>query len=252
MKRFTPLLAAAALAAAGALAGTAHASAATCPTQESFFGTITRVSGNMLNVTTENGHGAIVRVDSGARINANGFALRSGTFLGAYGCVTPNGVFHASELTLSGSASAYHETLSGVVDRVQSGRLIVRQNGHGYGSWYVPDAEDFSRGQTVTGVGMIARSGEFYPQTVNGRSVAFDADNDSNAAAATRASRTITLTGVVQRVRAGSLLMWEPAQNHSGTWVVSGASRFRVGQRLVGTGTEDTSGRFYPASIQVR
>lgn len=250
MKRFTPLLAAAALAAGGALAGTAHASAATCPTQESFFGTITRVNGNMLNVTTESGHGALVRVDSGAKVNANGFPLRAGTFLGAFGCVTPNGIFHASELTFSGSAATYHETLSGVVDRVEKGRLIVRQNGHGYGSWYVPDAEDFSRGQTVTGVGMLARNGEFYPQTVNGRSVAFDADTDTATAAP--ASHTITLTGVVQRVRPGSLLMWEPAQNHSGTWIVSGASRFRVGQRLVATGTEDRFGRFYPASIQVR
>lgn len=247
MKRFTPLLAAAAMAALGALAGT-HASAATCPSQESFFGTINRVDGNMLNVTTQRGNGATMRIDSGARINTNGYAMRSGTYFGAYGCVTPNGVFHASEVTLSGSQSSYHETLSGVVDRIENGRLLVRQNGHGYGTWYVPDAEDFTRGQTVTGVGMISRGGVFYPQTVNGRSVAYDADNGSAPAT----SRTITLTGVVQRVRAGSLLVWEPNYNHSGTWIVSDAGRFRVGQRLVATGTEDTSGRFYPTSIQVR
>jgi hypothetical protein len=248
MGRLTTILTTAGLAAAGALAVSGNASAAAyCPSHESFFGTIQRVNGNVLTVSTAAGRWATVRIDSGARINTNGDSLRPGAYVGAYGCVTPNGVFHASEVSLSANASSYNRTVSGVVDRIENGRLIVRENGRHYGAWYVPSTDDFSRGQSITGSGMLGRNGAFYPQTINGRSVSYDPDETS--APSNGGSRTITLTGVVQRIGSSSLLMWEPAQHHSGTWIVNGAGRYRVGERLVATGTEDRRGNFYPAQI---
>lgn len=244
--KFTAPIIGSLVVAAGAALG-AHASAATyCPSSESFFGTIERVNANTLTVRTPSGHWALVRINDNARVNANGAAIRPGVFVGAYGCVTPGGVFHASEITLSGTQRGYNERLSGVVRRVESnGRLLVAQNGHGYGTWYVPDTHAFAVGQAVDATGMIGANGAFYPQTINGRSVVYDTPYTS----APRS--TITLTGTVRRVSGNAIVVWEPAHGTTGTWIVSNAGRFRVGQRVSARGTEDRSGRFYVQEITI-
>lgn len=238
-----------ALALAGGVLTAASASAQTyCPTDENFFGTVQRVNGNMLTVQTPRGRTADVSIESGARINGNGYSLRPGVFVGAFGCVTPNGVFHANEITLSNNQSAYNEQISGVVQRVQNGRLYVHETNGQTGLWYVPDYEDFHVGQNVTGTGMRGASGAFYPQSVNGHATAYDSDNDGSYAGS---SNTITLTGTVQRVGSNTLMVWEPSSRHSGKWVVPNAGRFRVGQRVSATGREDRRGTFYVQQINI-
>lgn len=227
---------------AGILIQGSAAAAPLCPNHESFFGTIERVRGSVLNVRTPSGHGAIVVVDRNARINANGSRVRRGEFLGAYGCVTPNGVFHADEVTLSNNQAQYDERLTGVVRRIESrGRLLVQQNGHGYGTWYVPDTAAYRVGQTLTASGMIGADGAFYPQSIDGNVTAYGADAVSPG--------QITLAGTVQRVRANELIVWEPARHTTGTWLVPNAARFRAGERVTATGTEDRFGRFYVQDI---
>jgi hypothetical protein len=58
---------------------------------------IVRSSGSDLTVRTNSGHFATVMVESGAHVNANGNAMRPGTYAGAYGCVTPGGVVERVE-----------------------------------------------------------------------------------------------------------------------------------------------------------
>jgi hypothetical protein len=247
MGRFYLSIAAVAIAAAAAF--TTHASAATlCPKSESFFGVIQRVNGNMLTVSTEQNHWADVRIQPGARVNANGLSLRPGTFVGAYGCVEPGGVFDANEVTLAASRTTYHESLSGTVERVASDRLTVRESGNRYVSWYVPDADRFSVGQQISGVGMVGAGGVFYPQVINGQSVAFEPESTG---APVSAKSTITLSGVVRAVRPGSLVVWEPSHGTTGMWIVRDSDRFHVGQRVVARGTEDRSGKFYPIDISI-
>lgn len=250
MGRFTTMFAAIGLAGAAWFASAAGASAATCPTNESFFGTVQRMSGDMLTVSTQAGRWANVRIDRNARINKNGSDLDRGAYIGAFGCVTPDGVFHASEITLARNASRYHETLTGIVERVEPGRILVKQYGHGYGTWYVSDSSRFRAGERLSGVGMIGDNGAFYPQTVNSETTAYDPDDTSPPSVAN--ANTITLTGIVRKVNGGSLLVWEPNVNHSGTWIVRDAGKYRVGQHLVATGTEDRSGNFYPSRISIQ
>lgn len=245
MARTPNLLAAGLLAAGGMLAAvplTAHA--ANCPTGESYFGTIERVQGNTLTVRGNNGHWGTVRIDSGAKMNTNGFNLRPGTYVGLYGCVTPGGVFHASEVTLARDQRLYSETISGVVRRVESGRLLVSEPSHHTTAlWYTPDADDYRAGQSVTGTGMIAASGAFYPRTMNNHMVTADLDNGSGAQTA-----TVTLQGQVRKVEPGKIIVWEPANHTTGTWIVTNATAFRVGETVRATGTEH-NGYFYPTSI---
>jgi hypothetical protein len=237
------LFGAAALAASAAL-GTS-ASAALCPASESFFGTIQRVNGSTITVQTPTRHWAKVRILPNARVNMNGNAIRPGVYVGAYGCVAPGGVFQASEITLSANGSNYREQLSGVVRRIGSDRILVAQDGRGNGWWYVPNAAAFSVGQRLNAVGMIGANGGFYPQSIDGRIVAYD----TTYAAAPRS--TITLSGTVRRVNGNTLVVWEPAYRTTGTWVVGNAARFRVGQRVSGVGTEDRRGRFYVQQITI-
>lgn len=237
------------LALAGSVLTAAAASAATCPASESFFGTIERVNGNMLTVRTPSGHWADVAINSGARINTNGYTLRSGMYVGAYGCVTPNGVFHANEVSLSSNQSSYSEQISGVVRSIGSGRITVAERNGQYGSWYVPDTDEFHVGQSVTGTGMRAANGAFYPQSINGHSIAYDTDVNSMPGMAV--SNSVTLTGTVQRVGTNTLQVWEPSSRHSGKWVVPNAGRFRVGQRVSATGREDRRGTFYVQEITI-
>jgi len=237
------------LACAASMASASASATPNCSTPRSFYGTIERVNGNVITVRTPRGTWADVQIENGARVVANGNAMRPGTYLGAYGCVTPAGVFEASDVTLSSNGNPYSRTLTGTVTRVENGYIVVRENGYGYGSWYVPDSEDFHPGQQVSGTGWESRAGTFYPQTVNGQSVAYDGDNRDRD----RSPRTITLTGVVQRVGANTLLVSETTNHTSGTWIVSNAgSRFRIGERVVGTGTEDRFGRFYPSHVTVQ
>lgn len=243
-----PFMGSLVIAACAAFGATASA-APYCPTSESFFGTIQRVNGSMLTVQTPSGHWANVRVESGARMNTNGMSLRPGLYVGAFGCVTPGGVFNANEISLSANGTAYHEQISGVVQRTESGRLIVRENNGAFGTWYVPDVDEFHAGQSVSGTGMRSTNGSFYPQTINGQNVAYDTDTSSAPAPA---RSTITLTGTVQRVGGSTLLVWEPASHHSATWVVSNAgSRFHKGERVSATGREDRFGRFYVQQITI-
>ena len=244
MGRFHLTIATAALLAVAAL--TANASA-TCPKSESFFGVIQRVNGNVLTVSTEQNHWADIRVAQDARVNTNGTAMRPGTFVGAYGCVEPSGVFDASEVTLSPSSTAYHESLSGVVQRVASNRLTVRESGNRWVDWFVPDADRFHVGQQISGVGMVGANGFFYPQTLNGENIAFE----PTATTASQPASTITRAGVVRQVRPDALIVWEPTNHTTGMWMVRDADRFRIGERVVARGTEDRSGRFYPVNISV-
>lgn len=239
-----------ALALAGSVLTMAAASAANCPTRESFFGTVQRVNGNMLTVQTPSGHTADVAVESGAHVNGNGFTMRPGIFVGAFGCVTPNGVFHANEITLADNQSRYSEQVSGVIQRIDSGRLLVRETTGHTGLWFVPDIDDFHTGQTVTGIGMLGANGAFYPQSVNGHVTAFDATTTSSSMTASR--NTITLTGTVQTVGTNTLEVWEPSTRHTGKWVVPNAGqRFRSGERVSATGHEDRRGTFYVQQITI-
>lgn len=218
-----------------------------CPANVSFFGTVERVQGNQLIVRTPSGHWATVRLDSGARVDTNGYALRPGAYVGAYGCVTGNGVFHANEITLSADRSRYAEHVTGVVQRVRGGSLIVRESNGQYGTWYAADSEDFHAGQAVSGVGMLGSNGTFYPQSINGASVAYDTDQTAAAG-----ERSIVLTGTVQRVSAGNaIVVWEPSRHTSGTWIVPNAERFRTGERVSASGTQGPSGRFYVRQITI-
>ncbi|HLI96670.1 MAG TPA: hypothetical protein VKT72_11370 [Candidatus Baltobacteraceae bacterium] len=216
-----------------------------CPTGESFFGSIVRVSGNMLTVRTASSHWADVRIESDARINTNGTSMRPGMYVGAYGCVEPGGVFSASEITLSTDQAAYREHLTGTVRRIETGKLLVAETGYGYGQWYVPDIDDFHVGQSVSATGMRGANGAFYPQTINGRTVAYDTDY----ASAPRSS--ITLNGTVRRVNGNSIIVWEPSDHTTGTWIVRNPSRFRVGERVSATGTENGHGDFYVQEITI-
>ncbi|HET9096450.1 MAG TPA: hypothetical protein VFN37_07295 [Candidatus Baltobacteraceae bacterium] len=236
------------LAFAGTILTAAIASAApNCPVNESFFGTVQRVNGNMLTVRTLTNHWADVSIDSGAQVHTNGNALRPGAYVGLYGCVTPNGVFHASEVTLANNPNGYNERISGVVQRVESGRLIVHETNGATGAWYVPDVDEFHIGQSVSAIGMLAGNGSFYPQSVDGRSVAYDTD----VTAQPSAGNTVTLSGTVQRVGSHTLLVWEPSSRHSATWIVPNAGRFRTGERVSATGTEDRRGHFYVHEITI-
>lgn len=246
--KFTgPLIGSLVVAASAALASTASA-APYCPASESFVGTIQRVNGSMLTVRTPNGHWADVRIESGARMNTNGTALRPGVYVGAYGCVTPNGVFNANEITLSPNQAAYNEQLSGVVQKVQSDRLIVRETNGQYGAWYVPDTDGFRVGQTISATGMRSPNGSFYPHTINNRYVGYDTDTTTAPAV-----QAITLTGTVQRIGSNTIVVWEPSAHRSGTWVLNNTStsRFHVGERVSARGTEDRSGRFYVQQITI-
>ena len=239
---------------AGSLAGgatilcAAAASAAPhCPASVSFFGTVERVQGNQLTVRTPTGHWALVRLESGARVNANGYRLRPGAYIGAYGCVAASGVFDANEVTLSSGRSRYSERLTGVVQRVRNGSLVVRESNGQYGTWYTADSEDFRDGQAVSGVGMLGSNGTFYPQSIDGRTVAYDTDRT-----AAPGERSIVLSGTVQRVSAGNaIVVWEPSRHTSGTWIVGDAGRFHAGERVTATGTQGPSGRFYVQRITI-
>jgi hypothetical protein len=198
-------------------------------------------------VRTNNGHSGTIMLDNNASINAHGYAMRPGTFVGAFGCVSPNGVFHASEVTLAANQSLYSQTITGVVQRKSGDTLIVTEPARRTtGVWYVPDIDDFRVGQTVTGIGMMGGNGEFYPQSINGASTAFAPERSEQMPR--RAS--ITLTGVVKRVERGAIIVWEPTRRTTGTWFIRDAGRFRVGERVVGTGTENRRGDFYPSTIQ--
>ena len=247
MARLTTIIAAAGLLVGAAVLAVPAAAAPYCPTSESFFGMILRSSGNDLTVRTNSGHYATVAVENSAHINANGNSMRAGTYVGAYGCVTPNGIFHANEITLSSNPSTYSQTLTGIVQRVENGRLIVREKGAGFGTWFVPDSEDFHAGQTVTASGFDSSNGTFYPQTINGQSIAFDTDN----ASANAPEGSVTLSGTIQRVGTHTIAVWETSRRETGEWVVADAGQYRVGEMVTGTGTEDRHGHFYPQTVSV-
>ncbi len=210
------------------------------------FGTIERVQGNDLIVRGQRGRWVTVMLDAAHRTYAHGYTVRPGIFVGAYGCATPNGVFHASQIALAADSSLYHQTISGTVQRISGDRLMVREPSRRTAAvWYVPDIDDFHVGQAVTGIGMLGANGEFYPQSINGASTAYSPGDQP-------VRRTsITLRGVVQRIRPGVLYVWEPAYRTTSTWFVRNSAAFRVGQNVVGTGTENTRGDFFPRTVRI-
>jgi hypothetical protein len=251
MARITNALAAGLLLLGCTIAASAPASAQTrfCPTRESFFGTVQSVQGNTLIVQPANGHTGTVMIDNNARVNAHGYAMRPGMFVGAFGCVAPNGVFHASEVTLAASPSLYATTITGTVQRISGDQLFVTEPSRNTtGIWVVPDVDDFHVGMNVTGTGMMGSNGMFFPQTINNITTAFVPETTVTQ---TRSMHpTITLSGVVRRVEPGALIVWEPSRHETGTWIVHNTSSFRVGQNVVATGTENRRGDFYPYSIR--
>ncbi len=248
MARFTTALAVGLLVGGSMLVATAPASALTryCPTRESFFGTVQSAQGNTIILRTDDGRSGTVTIDNGARVDTHGYAMRPGTYVGAYGCLTPNGVFHASEVTLAANQSLYAQTITGVVRRKAGDRLFVYEPSRGTtGIWYVPDVDDFRVGETVTGTGMLAASGEFYPQSINNASTAYVPEMGPRPA-----PRSITLSGIVRRIVPGALIVWEPSRRTTGTWFVRNAGAFRVGESVIATGTENRRGDFYPFSVR--
>lgn len=249
MARIPKLFAVGLLAAIAAVAshGTASAQARFCPTNESFFGNVQSVRGNVIMVRTDAGSTGTILLNPSTRINTHGFGLRPGMFVGAYGCVTPDGVFHPTQITLAADRARYSERISGVVERITPGVLFVRESSRGEtGQWYVPNSNDFRIGQRITGVGMIGANGAFYPQSIDNLGLAYMPRPYQ------RNTSSITLSGVVRRVMPGSLLVWEPSHGTTGTWIVRNARSFRVGQNVVATGTEDRRGNFYPYSVHLR
>jgi hypothetical protein len=246
---FTAFISAAALLSAPLLVSS-PASAATCSTPRSFFGTVQKVNGSVLTLRAPNGNWADVRIESGARVHTNGYSIRPGVYVGAFGCVMPSGLFEANEITLASNAASYSRTLSGVITQVASDRLVVRQSSTSssnarWGTWYLPDTNGFRVGQTVTGTGYVSAGGTFYPQTINGRSLAYYGRTGNP-------EPSVTLSGVVQRVSSNAIYVWEPQTRHTGRWFVADASRFARGERVTGTGTENHSGDFYPWSVHIQ
>jgi hypothetical protein len=247
MDRFTSAMAAGVLLLGAAVVAPAAASAQTrvCPVSQSFFGTLKSVQGNTIVLQTDEGRMGTVSINSGAQFNAHGYALRPGVYVGVFGCATPNGVFHASQVNLAANAARYHQSLSGVIARKASDRLYVAEPvSRMTRLWMVPDADEFRVGQSVTGVGMLGAQGVFYPQRINNASTAFVPERE------TTAPRSITLAGTIKRIAPGRLYVWEPAYRTTGTWFVKNWREFRVGQRVVGTGTENTKGDFFPFSVR--
>jgi hypothetical protein len=245
MDRFSSALAAGLLLLGAAVLTSAPASAQmrVCPVSESFFGTLKSVQGNTIVLQTDEGRMGTVSINSGAQFNAHGYSLRPGVYVGVFGCATPNGVFHASQVNLAANAARYHQSLSGVIARKASDRLYVSEPvSRMTRLWMVPDADEFRIGESVTGVGMMGAKGVFYPQRINNASTAFVPERE-------RTVRSITLAGTIQRIEPGKLYVWEPAYRTTGTWMVKNWREFRVGQRVVGTGTENTRGDFFPFSI---
>jgi len=127
-------------------------------------------------------------------------------------------------------------TLSGVVQRVGTHTLDVWEPArHTSGTWVVGNAGAFRSGERVTGTGTEDRFGHFYP-----RSVSILAQGNR-----------ITLSATVQRVGTHTIAVWETRRRETGEWIVGNAARFRVGEHVTGTGTEDRQGRFYPTNVSV-
>ncbi len=64
-------------------------------------------------------------------------------------------------------------------------------------------------------------------------------------------SNTITLSGTVQSIGAHTIAVWENARGETGEWVLSNPGAYHSGEYVVGVGTEDRSGRFYPRRVRV-
>lgn len=71
------------------------------------------------------------------------------------------------------------------------------------------------------------------------------------SASAASAQTAITLSGTVQRVGAHLIAVWENRRSTTGEWIVSNPSAFRAGEYVVGTGTEDQAGHFYPRRVHI-
>lgn len=127
-------------------------------------------------------------------------------------------------------------TLSGVVQRVGTHTLAVWEPARNTsGTWIVGNAGAFRSGERITGTGTEDRFGHFYPRSVSILGM----------------SNRITLTGTVQRIGTRTIAVWETGRHETGEWIVGNAARFRVGEHVTGTGTEDRQGRFYPFSVSV-
>ncbi len=137
-----------------------------CPVREtSIFGTVRAVGASEFTIET-NAHMGDIRIfTQGARMNANGIALRPGVFAGVYGCLQPmDQSFRASEVTLAASPEAYqgegrfhYESgdtwIEGRVDATAPGRVLI-DSGHGHGDTWVQTAiQGLRKGQLVQATG---------------------------------------------------------------------------------------------------
>lgn len=143
--------------------------------------------------------------------------------------------------TMPANAQPRAITLYGTVQRIGTHTIAVWEPAYREtGEWIVRDASRFEVGEPVTATGTEDREGHFYPYSV--------ALADPYRGAGNR----ITLYGRIQTVGTNTLAVWEASRGETGEWVVPNAGRFRTGQRIGGTGTEDRWGRFYPTNVWIR
>ncbi|HEV3154779.1 MAG TPA: hypothetical protein VGZ02_13315 [Candidatus Baltobacteraceae bacterium] len=228
MARFTTYLAGALVAAAAATAG----SPATAQPAIALSGVVQHIWPHSLDVWEPAQH------TSGTWFVANPNQFRIGERITGTGTENTRGDFYPSSISVVAMPSTNTITLTGTVQRIGPNSVYVWQNATGHtAQWIVWNPSRFQIGERITASGTEDRAGQFFPYTV--RVIGMST------------SGTITLTGTVQSVRPNALIVWENAQRRTGTWIVGNAARFRLGERVTGTGTEDGTGRFYPSSISV-
>jgi len=243
MARFTTTLGAGLLLGFALVAfGPASARAASCSPHENVFGTIQSVQGNLVTLRGAQGQTATVLVGEDAQMNTHGYQMRPGTFARMYGCVE-NGMLHATQVNLAANSAGYYEsrepiTRSGVVRRVSDRAIYVWVPEYRTEmTWIVNNGDRFRDGERVVAQGTENTRGDFFPSSIR-------------VVGQTSQTGSITLSGVVRRVTSGAIYVWEPAHNTETVWMVRDAGRFRVGEHVVGRGTENTRGDFFPSSIQ--
>lgn len=226
------------------------------PCHVSLLGTVTAVR-SADQFTIQTGSRVIDVHSRGARLNANGLALRPGVFAGVYGCYgSTEREFNASQVTLAASQAAYtdrdsdrdtagtadigacHVSLFGTITslRGQNGFVLQPQRGS-MGSVLVDyrSARINANGLTIRpGVfaglyGCVERDGQtFKPNEVT---------LATSAAAYGRANRTVTLSGTIDEVNRGWIGVRSRYTGH--IHVYTAQTGFRTGERVEVRGAYD-------------
>lgn len=146
-----------------------------CPQQTSIFGTVVDSHPDEVTIhTIESAMGDIHVLTKGARVHANGLTPQPGVYVGVYGCLNPGDrSFRAQELTYSTNANSYNgyrrraSVVTGRVDTVQTGRVLVdSNNGHG-DLWVYTTRTDLRNGELVRATGTFdPRNSAFVASTV--------------------------------------------------------------------------------------